>query len=163
MEYAFLIEKSIRYNIKGKKYINTLSKYYFSDLGIRNALLGFRQQEESHIMENIIYNELRTRGYHVDVGMVEERTTDRNNKTIRKQYEVDFVANQGSKRYYIQSAFALPDEAKVKQETASLTRIDDSFKKIIVVKDDIMPKRDENGIVTIGIMDFLLRPDSLDY
>ena len=160
---AFVLEKSVRYDIKGKKYINTLSKYYFSDLGIRNALLGFRQQEESHIMENIIYNELRTRGYHVDVGMVEERTTDRNNKTIRKQYEVDFVANQGSKRYYIQSAFALPDEAKVRQETASLTRIDDSFKKIIVVKDDIMPKRDENGIVTIGIMDFLLRPDSLDY
>ena len=163
MEYAFLIEKSIRYNIKGKKYINTLSKYYFSDLGIRNALLGFRQQEESHIMENIVYNELRTRGYHVDVGMVEERTTDKNNKTIRKQYEVDFVANQGNKRYYIQSAFAMPDEAKVRQETASLTRIDDSFKKIIVVKDDIMPKRDENGIVTIGIMDFLLRSDSLDY
>ena len=163
MEYAFLIEKSIRYNIKGKKYINTLSKYYFSDLGIRNALLGFRQQKESHIMENIVYNELRTRGYHVDVGMVEERTTDKNNKTIRKQYEVDFVANQGNKRYYIQSAFAMPDEAKVRQETASLTRIDDSFKKIIVVKDDIMPKRDENGIVTIGIMDFLLRPDSLDY
>ena len=163
MEYAFLIEKSIRYNIKGKKYINTQSKYYFSDLGIRNALLGFRQQEESHIMENIVYNELRTRGYHVDVGMVEERTTDKNNKTIRKQYEVDFVANQGNKRYYIQSAFAMPDEAKVRQETASLTRIDDSFKKIIVVKDDIMPKRDENGIVTIGIMDFLLRPDSLDY
>lgn len=163
MEYAFLIEKSVRYNIKGKKYINTLSKYYFSDLGIRNALLGFRQQEESHIMENIIYNELRTRGYHVDVGMVEERTTDRNNKTIRKQYEVDFVANQGNRRYYIQSAFAMPDEAKIRQETASLTRIDDSFKKIIVVKDDIMPKRDENGIVTIGIMDFLLRPDSLDY
>ena len=163
MEYAFLIEKSIRYNIKGKKYINTQSKYYFSDLGIRNALLGFRQQEESHIMENIVYNELRTRGYHVDVGMLEERTTDKNNKTIRKQYEVDFVANQGNKRYYIQSAFAMPDEAKVRQETASLTRIDDSFKKIIVVKDDIMPKRDENGIVTIGIMDFLLRPDSLDY
>lgn len=163
MEYAFLIEKSVRYNIKGKKYINTLSKYYFSDLGIRNALLGFRQQEESHIMENIIYNELCVRGYHVDVGMVEERTTDRNNKTIRKQYEVDFVANQGNRRYYIQSAFALPDEAKVKQETASLTRIEDSFKKIIVVRDDIMPKRDENGIVTIGIMDFLLRPDSLDY
>lgn len=163
MEYAFLIEKSVRYNIKGKKYINTLSKYYFSDLGIRNALLGFRQQEESHIMENIIYNELRTRGYHVDVGMVEERTTDRNNKTIRKQYEVDFVANQGNRRYYIQSAFAMPDEAKTRQETASLTRIDDSFKKIIVVKDDIMPKRDENGIVTIGIMDFLLQPDSMDY
>ena len=160
---AFLIEKSVRYDIKGKKYINTLSKYYFSDLGIRNALLGFRQQEENHIMENIIYNELRTRGYHVDTGTVEERTTDRNNKTIRKQYEVDFVANQGNRRYYIQSAFAMPDETKTRQETASLTRIDDSFKKIIVVKDDIMPKRDENGIVTMGIMDFLLRQDSLDY
>lgn len=160
---AFVLERSVRYDIKGKKYINTLGKYYFSDLGIRNALLGFRQQEENHIMENIIYNELRVRGFQVDVGTVEERTTDKNNKTIRSQYEVDFVANQGSKRYYIQSAFALPDEAKVRQETASLTRIDDSFKKIIVVKDDIMPKRDENGIVTIGIMDFLLHPDSLDY
>lgn len=160
---AFVLERSVRYDIKGKKYINTLGKYYFSDLGIRNALLGFRQQEESHIMENIIYNELRTRGYHVDVGMVEERTTDRDNKTIRKQYEVDFVANQGNRRYYIQSALAMPDEAKIRQETASLTRINDSFKKIIVVKDDIMPKRDENGIMTIGIMDFLLRPDSLDY
>ena len=153
---AFVLERSVRYDIKGKRYINTLGKYYFSDL-------GFRQQEENHIMENIIYNELRIRGYHVDIGTVEERTTDRNNKTIRKQYEVDFVANQGNKRYYIQSAFALPDEAKIRQETASLTRIDDSFKKIIVVKDDIMPKRDENGIVTIGIMDFLLRPDSMDY
>lgn len=163
MEYAFLIEKSVRYNIKGKKYINTLSKYYFSDIGIRNALLGFRQQEESHIMENILYNELRIRGYHVDVGVVEERTTDRTNKTIRKQYEVDFVANQASKRYYIQSALALPDESKLRQETASLNRIDDSFKKIIVVKDDIMPKRDDKGIVTMGIMDFLLNPDSLDY
>ena len=163
MEYAFLIEKSLRYNIKGKKYINTLSKYYFSDLEMSNALLGFRQQEESHIMENIIYNELRTRGFHVDVGMVEERTTDKNNRTIRKQYEVDFVANQGNKRYYIQSAFAMPNEAKIRQETASLTRIDDSFKKIIIVKDNIMPKRDEKGIVTIGIMDFLLYPDSLDY
>ena len=159
---AFVLEKSVRYNIKGKKYINTLSKYYFSDLGIRNALLGFRQQEENHIMENIIYNELRTRGYHVDTGIVEERTTDRNNKTIRKHYEVDFVANQGNRRYYIQSAFAMPDEAKIRQETASLTRIDDSFKKIILVKDDIMPKRDENGIVTIGIMDFLLRDNSLE-
>lgn len=132
-----------------------LGKYYFPDLGIRNVLLGFRQQEESHIIENIIYNELRTRGYHVDVGMVEEHTMDRNNKTVRKQYEVDFVANHGNRRYYIQSALAMPDEAKVRQETASLIRIDDSFKKIIVVKDGIMPKRDENGIVTIGIMDFL--------
>ena len=98
----------------------------------------------------------------MDIGIVEERTTDRNNKTIRKHYEVDFVANQGNRRYYIQSAFAMPDEAKIRQETASLTRIDDSFKKIILVKDDIMPKRDENGIVTIGIMDFLLRDNSLE-
>ena len=149
--------------VNGYQPFSALGKYYFSDLGIRNALLGFRQQEESHIMENIIYNELRTRGYHVDVGMVEERTTDRDNKTIRKQYEVDFVANQGNRRYYIQSALSMPDEAKIRQETASLTRINDSFKKIIVVKDDIMPKRDENGIMTIGIMDFLLHPDSLDY
>lgn len=163
MEDAFVVEKSIRYNIKGKKYINSLAKYYFSDLGIRNALLGFRQQEENHIMENIIYNELRIRGFHVDIGMVEERTTDKNNKTIRKQYEVDFVANQGSKRYYVQSAFMMPTREKQDQKMASLLRIDDSFKKIIIVKDDIMPKRDENGILTIGILDFLLNPDSLDY
>lgn len=163
LEDAFVVEKSIRYNIKGKKYINSLSKYYFSDLGIRNALLGFRQQEENHIMENIIYNELRVRGFHVDIGVVEERTTDKNNKTIRRQYEVDFVANQGSKRYYIQSAFMMPTREKQEQESASLRHIDDSFKKIIVVKDDIMPKRDDSGIVTMGILDFLLNPDSLDY
>ena len=114
-------------------------------------------------MENIIYNELRIRGFHVDVGMVEEHTTDKNNKSIRKQYEVDFVANQGSKRYYIQSALMMPTEEKEAQETASLIRIPDSFKKIIIVKDNIMPKRDNNGILTIGIMDFLLNPDSLDY
>lgn len=163
LEDAFLVEKSIRYDIKGKKYINTLSKYYFSDLGIRNVLLNFRQQEENHIMENIIYNELRIRGYKVDVGMVEQRTTDKNGKAVRKQLEVDFVVNQGSRRYYIQSAFAMPDEEKVRQESASLLRIGDSFKKIIVVRDDIMPKRDENGILTIGIMDFLLNSGSLDY
>lgn len=163
MEDAFVVEKSIRYNIKGKRYINSLSKYYFSDLGIRNALLGFRQQEENHIMENIIYNELRVRGYHVDTGIVEERTTDRYNKTIRRQYEVDFVANQGSKRYYIQSAFMMSTHEKQEQEMASLKRIDDSFKKIIIVKDDIMPKRNESGVVTMGIMDFLLNSNSLDY
>jgi len=163
LEDAFLIEKAIRYDIKGKKYINTLSKFYFSDLGIRNALLGFRQQEENHIMENIIYNELRARGHKVDIGMIEQRATNREGKIVRKQLEVDFVVNQGSQRYYIQSAFAIPDEEKLKQESASLLRISDSFKKIIVVKDDIMPKRDENGIMTIGIMDFLLNPNSLDY
>lgn len=163
LEDAFMIEKSIRYNIKGKKYINTLAKYYFSDLGVRNALLGFRQQEETHIMENIIYNELRIRGFHVDVGMVEVRETDKRGKAVRKQLEVDFVVNQGSQRYYIQSAFAMPTREKEAQESASLLRINDSFKKIIVVKDDIKPKRNENGILTIGLMDFLLDKNSLNY
>ena len=163
LEDAFLLEKSIRYDIKGKKYINTLSKFYFSDLGIRNALLGFRQQEENHIMENIIYNEFRARGYKVDIGMVEQRAADRTGKMVRKQLEVDFVVNQGSKRYYVQSALAIPTEEKFKQESSSLLKISDSFKKIIVVREDIMPKRDENGILTIGIMDFLLNQDSLDY
>lgn len=163
LEDAFLMEKAIRYDIKGKKYINTLSKFYFSDLGIRNALLGFRQQEENHIMENIIYNELKTRGYKVDVGMVEQRTADKNGTMARKQLEVDFVVNQGSKRYYIQSAFAIPDRDKLKQESTSLLKISDSFKKLIVVREDIKPKRDESGILTIGIMDFLLDQNSLDY
>lgn len=163
LEDAFLVEKAIRYNIKGKKYINTLAKYYFSDIGIRNALLGFRQQEETHIMENIIYNELRTRGYHVDVGMVEVREPDKSGKLFRKQLEVDFVVNQGSQRYYIQSAFAMPTLEKEAQESASLLRIKDSFKKIIIVKDDIKPKRNEDGILTIGLKDFLLDKNSLNY
>ena len=163
LEDAFLVEKSIRYNIKGKKYINTLAKYYFSDLGIRNALLGFRQQEETHIMENIIYNELQTRGLHVDVGMVETREPDKNGRLIRKQLEVDFVVNQGSQRYYIQSAFAMPTLEKEAQESASLLLINDSFKKIIIVKDDIKPKRNEEGILTIGLKDFLLNKNSLNY
>lgn len=163
LEDAFLVERSIRYDIKGKKYINTLAKYYFSDLGVRNALLGFRQQEENHIMENIIYNELRIRGFQVDVGMVEIRNLDKNGKQIRKQLEVDFVVNQGSQRYYIQSAFAMPTVEKRAQEAASLLRIKDSFKKIIVVKDDIKPKRSEDGILTMGLKDFLLDKDSLNY
>lgn len=163
LQDAFILERSIRYNIKGKKYINTLCKYYFTDLGLRNALLGFRQQEETHIMENIIYNELRSRGYKVDVGMVETRGKDKNGKIVRKQLEVDFVVNQGSRRYYIQSAFAMPTPEKEEQESASLLKIDDSFKKIIIVKDDIKPKRNEYGILTIGIMDFLLNKDSLNY
>lgn len=163
LEDAFLVEKSIRYNIKRKKYINTLAKYYFSDLGIRNALLGFRQQEETHIMENIIYNELRTRGLRVDVGMVETREPDKNGRLIRKQLEVDFVVNQGSQRYYIQSAFAMPTIEKEAQESASLLLINDSFKKIIIVKDDIKPKRNEKGILTIGLKDFLLNKNSLNY
>lgn len=160
---SFMTERAIRYDIKGKKYIGTLSKYYFTDIGIRNAILDFRQQEENHIMENIIYNELRIRGFQVDVGIVEHRTSDKDGKTIRKHYEVDFVANQGSQRYYIQSAFIIPSAAKERQESASLLNIDDSFKKIIIVKDYIHPKRDENGIVTIGLIDFLLKPELLKW
>ena len=157
MQDAFMIEKAIRYDIKGKKYIGSLAKYYFSDLGLRNAILGLRQQEETHIMENIIYNELRRRGCKVDVGMMEQRFVDKDGKWQRKQLEVDFVVNEGNQRYYIQSALALPDEEKRKQEMASLLKINDSFKKIIVVKDDIKPWRDENGILTIGLLDFLTK------
>lgn len=160
---AFLTEKAIRYNIKGKKYINTLSKYYFSDIGVRNAILGFRQIEENHIMENVVYNELRMRGYSVDVGVVETRPIGEDGKRVRKQYEVDFVVNRGSLRYYIQSAFMMPTDAKERQESASLLNIGDSFKKIIIVKDHIKPKRNEAGIVTIGLIDFLLNPDLLSF
>ena len=163
LQDAFMVEKCIRFDIKGKKYINSLAKYYFTDIGIRNAILDFRQQEENHIMENIIYNELLIRGFNVDVGVVVYRTTDKDGKTIRKYFEVDFVANQGSQRYYIQSAFIMPTDAKERQESASLININDSFKKIIVVKENIKPKRNAQGILTIGLMDFLLNPDSLEY
>ena len=152
MEDALIVEKSVRYDIKGRKYIGTLSKYYFQDVGLRNALLNFRQVEETHLMENVIYNELRRCGYSVDVGMIEVRSA-----TQRKQLEVDFVANKGDKRYYIQSAFALPDEQKLEQELASLKKINDSFKKIIITRDDIAPYHDDNGVLIIGLMDFLLR------
>lgn len=162
MQDAFLIEKAERYDVKGKKYIGSLAKYYFTDIGLRNAILGLRQQEETHIMENIIYNELRRRGCKVDVGMVEQRFVDNDGKWQRKQLEVDFVVNEGNQRYYIQSALALPDEEKRKQEMGSLLRINDSFKKIIIVKDDIKPWRDENGILTMGLLDFLMNADSLE-
>lgn len=162
LEDAFLIEKSIRYDIKGKKYINTLAKHYFTDMGIRNAILGFRQMEENHIMENVIYNELRIRGYSVDVGMVETRPLNSEGKRIRKQYEVDFVANRGSQRYYIQSAFIMPTDSKERQESNSLLNIDDAFKKIIIVKDYIKPKRNQSGIIIIGLIDFLLKPELME-
>lgn len=162
MQDAFLIEKSERYDVKGKKYIGSLAKYYYSDLGLRNVILGLRQQEETHIMENIIYNELRRRGCKVDVGMVDQRFVDDDGKWKRKQLEVDFVVNQGNQRYYIQSALALPNEDKRKQEMGSLLRINDSFKKMIIVKDDIKPWRDENGILTMGLLDFLMNADSLE-
>ncbi len=160
---SFLTEKAVRFDIKGKKYINTLAKYYFTDLGMRNFILNFRQQEENHIMENVIYNELKVRGFQVDVGIVERRVPDESGKTVRKQYEVDFVANKGSQRYYIQSAFAIPDSEKERQESNSLRNIDDSFKKIIVVKDYIRPKRNEDGIVTMNLFDFLLKPEMMDW
>lgn len=161
LEDAFMIEKAERYDIKGKKYISTPQKYYFTDIGLRNARLNFRQQEETHIMENIIYNELRIRGYSIDVGVVEinERLTD--GRYSRRQVEIDFVANKGDERYYIQSAFALPSADKVKQEERPLRNIADSFKKFIIVKDNIMTRRSEEGIVTISLKEFLLNPDCL--
>ena len=159
---SFLLNKAVRYDIKGKKYINTLAKYYFSDIGLRNAVLGMRQQEETHIMENIIYNELVVRGYTIDVGLVEIKRLNADNKWSRQQLEVDFIAGMGSKKYYIQSALYIPNREKEIQESRSLTNINDSFKKIIIVKDDIMPRRNEEGILTIGLFDFLLRDDSLD-
>ena len=159
---SFLLNKAIRYDIKGKKYINTLSKYYFSDIGLRNAILDMRQQEETHIMENIIYNELITRDYSVDVGMVEIRKPDKDGKWSRTQLEVDFIACLGSKKYYVQSALSIPDREKEIQESRSLMNINDSFKKIIIVKDHIMPRRNEDGILTIGLFDFLLKENSLD-
>lgn len=162
MEEAFFIERARRYDVKGKRYINSLSKYYFQDIGLRNALTDFRQLEENHIMENVIYNELRLRGYRVDVGIVEARTTNKRNESIRKQLEVDFVANRGYDRYYIQSVLSLPDREKKEQEIASLRRIEDSFKKILLVKDDIMPYKDENGYLILGLFDFLMDKDSLE-
>ena len=162
LEDAFIINKVNRYNVKGRKYIGTPLKFYFEDVGLRNARLGFRQIEETHLMENIIYNELRSRGYSVDVGVVEKRELDENGKKLKKQMEIDFVANLGSKRYYIQSAFSIPTEEKRRQEKASLVNVNDSFKKIIVVKDVVNVTRDEDGIVTMSIYDFLLKENSLE-
>ena len=162
LEDAFIINKANRYNVKGRKYIGTPLKYYFEDVGLRNASLGFRQVEETHLMENVIYNELRSRGYSVDVGMVEKRGVNKDGKEYRSQLEIDFVANLGSKRYYIQSAFSMPTEEKRIQEKASLVNINDSFKKIIVVKDIVNVTRDEDGITTMSIYDFLLKENSLE-
>ncbi|HJJ91167.1 MAG TPA: ATP-binding protein [Methanocorpusculum sp.] len=159
---SFLIKEAMRYDVKGRKYIGTETKYYFSDMGLRNSILGFRQIEENHIMENVIYNELRYRGYNVDVGRVEIMEREEEGRQLRKKLEVDFVANQASKRYYIQSAFRLDDEEKVRQEKRSLLRVPDSFKKIIVVRDNIAPYHDYDGFLRIGLFDFLLKSDSLD-
>ena len=159
---AFVVNKASRYDIKGRKYIDTPQKYYFTDIGLRNARINFRQIEENHTMENIIFNELVNRDLNVDVGLVNVVQNDKNGNPIRKQLEVDFVCSKGSKRYYVQSAFAIPDSEKMAQESNSLLRIDDSFKKIIVVKDTPAPWYTEKGILVIGIYDFLLRADSLD-
>lgn len=162
LEEAFLIEKTERYDVKGKKYMSTPYKFYFSDLGIRNSFINFRQPEETHIMENVIYLELKRRGYNVDVGVIELKERTEKEYTY-KQLEVDFIANKGNNKIYIQSAFSMPTEEKLNQEERPLLKINDAFKKIIIVKDYIKITRNENGIITMSIFDFLLDPDSLDY
>lgn len=159
---AFIMRKAQRYDIKGKRYINSLMKYYFTDVGLRNARLNFRQQEENHIMENVIFNELAAREFDIDVGVVEYNHLDEKGKKVRTQLEVDFVANNGSRRYYIQSAFSIDSEEKRKQEINSLVRIPDSFRKIVVVRDDILPWHDDNGILYVGIEQFLLDERIMD-
>ena len=161
-EDAFLINKAQRYDVKGRKYINSPFKYYFEDLGLRNARLNFRQIDKGHIMENIIYNELLRRGYNVDVGVVEVNKTDEKGTHSKPQYEVDFVCNQGNKRIYVQSAYEIQDNQKYLQERNSLVNINDSFKKIIIVGDVSKPRMDDNGIITMGIYYFLMNEDSLN-
>ena len=162
LEEAFLIEKSERYDVKGKKYMSTPYKFYFSDIGLRNSFINFRQYEETHIMENVIYLELKRRGYNVDVGVVELKERKENEFTY-KQLEIDFIANKGNNKIYIQSAFSMPTAEKKEQEERSLLKINDSFKKIIIVKDYIKRIRDDNGIIVMSVFDFLLDPNSLDY
>ena len=162
LKEAFIIEKTNRYDVKGKKYLSTPYKFYFSDIGIRNSFINFRKQEETHIMENIIYLELKRRGFNVDVGVIELKTT-KENEYIYKQLEIDFIANKGNNKYYIQSAFNMPTTEKVEQEERPLLKINDSFKKFIIVKDYIKRNRDENGIITMSIFDFLLDINSLEY
>jgi uncharacterized protein len=163
LEDSFLINKACRYDVKGRKYIGTPFKYYFVDMGLRNARLNFRQQEENHIMENVIYNELLRRHFSVDVGMVQISTKGEHDKQVRKQLEVDFIANQGSRRYYIQSAFELGTQEKMKQEEQSFLNINDSFKKILIQKSSVTPWHDERGVLIIGLMDFLLHPECLEW
>ena len=159
---AFIINEASRYDVKGRKYIGTPLKYYYEDLGLRNARLGFRQVEETHLMENAVYNELLFRGYAVDVGVVEIRKRNQEGKQEKRKLEIDFVANMGSRRYYIQSAFQIPDQEKERQEKESLNNVDDSFKKIVLVRDVVKISRDEKGIVTMSIYDFLMDKDSLE-
>ena len=162
LQDSFLISKAVRFDIKGKKYINSPAKYYFEDVGLRNARLNFRQTEENHIMENLIYNELRYRGFCVDVGVVTIFGKDKNGLTLKNQHEVDFVATRGSQKYYIQSAFRMNDQDEVNQEQKLLLKINDSFKKIIIVGENIKARRNEEGIMTIGMRNFLLDENSLE-
>ena len=158
---AFLIDSAVRYDVKGKKYIDTPVKYYFTDMGLRNARLNFRQLEETHTMENIIFNELKIRGFNVDIGVVTVNSS-KDGSSVRKQYEIDFVCNKGSKRYYIQSAYAIPDQAKMEQEQRSLMMTGDAFKKIIITKDVPTPYYNDSGVLIMSIFDFMLNPDSLE-
>lgn len=159
---SFLVSKAVRYDVKGRKYIDTPSKFYFSDLGLRNARLNFRQNENTHLMENLIYNELIYRGYNVDVGVVVSEMKDTEGKRHKMQLEIDFVCNQGSKRIYIQSAYKMPTMEKAEQEQLSLTKVDDSFKKVIIVNEDQLVHRNDKGIVTMSLRDFLLDPQALE-
>lgn len=160
---SFLIDSAIRYDVKGKKYIDTPVKYYFTDMGLRNARLNFRQIEETHSMENIIFNELKMRGFNVDVGVIMQYETNEKGTSIRKQLEIDFVCNQGSKRYYIQSAYAIPDQAKMEQEQRSLMLTGDFFKRMIITKDTPAPYYNESGVLIMNVYDFLLNENSLDF
>ena len=159
---SFLVSRSMRYDVKGRRYIDTPSKYYFSDLGLRNARLNFRQNEKTHLMENLIYNELLYRGFNVDVGVVTTETSSTEGKRQKVQLEIDFVCNQGSKRYYIQSAYKMDTDEKRRQECLSLSKVDDSFKKIVIVSDDQLVHRDDHGITTICLKDFLTQPQALE-
>ena len=162
LENAFLIQKACRYDVKGRKYIGALSKYYFMDVGVRNCVLGFRQQEESHIMENVIYNELRRRGWEVDVGVVDVWTRERNGAKSKRQLEIDFVCNKGSSRYYIQSAFMIPDREKMSQEQRPFSAVSDSFRRIMVVKDQAVRWQNDEGTLVVGLKDFLLDPSIME-
>lgn len=159
---AFLIDSAMRYDIKGKKYIDTPVKYYFTDMGLRNARLNFRQLEETHTMENIIFNELKIRDFNVDIGVVVVNGSGKDGSSVRRQYEIDFVCNKGSKRYYIQSAYAITDQAKMEQEQRSLMLTGDAFKKIIITKDTAAPYYNDSGVLIMSVFDFLLNPDSLE-
>lgn len=160
---AYLIDSAIRYDVKGRKYIDTPVKYYFTDMGLRNARLNFRQIEETHSMENIIFNELKMRGFNVDVGVIMQYGTNEKGNSVRKQLEIDFVCNKGSKRYYIQSAYAIPDRAKMEQEQRSLMLTGDFFKRMIITKDTPAPYYNESGVLIMSVYDFLLNENSLDY